>query len=377
MIDTGTIAPPTTSRGGYTATQPAPVTPAPKTPVGTMPGFGPGGTPGSLTSQRAKTDLAANFGQLFSYDPNAASGSSFQKILDMINGGTSGAQLADLSNQRDTIKSNMAIMEAMRGAQRGSLGANNDLAKQRLDLQEEGLGIDRGAANRQIAMLGQLRGLLGQDYQTQTATLQKLLDIAGGDYNRVLGFLAQQEGFAGTERDLAVRSASLARDSAARQALSSATARGATSSKGFGDVNAEILRQYGITTDSAANAYNSALASIANKRGENQSGFDTTKTNIGSQLANAKTGYDRGLLNNDEEVAQRKDRLAQLDLTARDLGLQRSQLDAALAKGLADLGLQGLADANQVASMLGSNDAQQIQVAMQIINAGLAGGGTK
>lgn len=374
LWDTATPSAPSTTRGGYQATQPAPANTGTKT--GTMPGFGgPNpGSPAAVGAQQAAKQLAQNgFGDLFSA-PDAATADKFKSILDMLNGGQGGAALADLTGQRDVIKANLAIMDAMRGAQSGALGRNNDLAKARLDLQLEGLGIDRGAANRQIDMLGKMRGLLGEDYETQTATLQKLLDISGGDYNRVLGFLAQQEGFAGTERDLALRSAGLSRDTALRQNLSSATARGATASKGFGDTNSDIGRQYGIASDTAANNYASALASIGNKRGENQSSYDTTKTNLAAQMSNARTGFQRGLLNNDEDVAQRKDRLAQLDITARDLGLQRDQLDAALAKGIADLGLQGLADANQVASMLGSNDAQMVQIAMQIIQTGL---GTK
>lgn len=371
LFDTGMPTVGTTTPKTPAKTQTA--TSAEGAPAPSMPGFGTraaaGLPPITQSWQSAMQDYINK-----QTSPQAT---TLQQQLDMLKGTPMGAAFEDLLSNNDTIGANIAVLKAQRAAQQGALGKDNSAAKARLDLQEQGLGIDRGAANRQLELLGRFRDLLGTDYETSTGTLNKLLDIAGGDYNRVLGFLAQQEQFAGTERDLALRTAGLARDSASRQALSSATARGATTSKGLRDTNEEILRQYGITTDTAGNSYAQALASIGNKRGENQSSFDTTRANIAKQLANAKTDYDRGLLNNSESAAQARDRLAQLDLTAKDLGLQREQLDAALARGLADLGLQGIADANTVANMLSSNNANIIQAGMAIIQAGLGSGTTK
>ena len=193
--------------------------------------------------------------------------------------------------------------------------------------------------------------LLNQDYQTSLARLGldeqgNQIDKAGalrrtgaGGYFDQLGglidrnLLNQLAGF-----DVQEGSARNKYATARRGEISDSTARGA-------------LQTYGTRED---------LSDISKSLWQDILGLNV-------QREGARIGSDKEKVSLSEQRAQDKDRLAQLDLKAKDYGLQRDQFKTELDRGLAKLGIDAYFTTEDIMDKATSAKSQDRAIAEQII----------
>ncbi len=294
----------------------------------TGPLVGPGGsniTPGANLGGRTGFQDAYD---LFS-GLDAPAREAMQKRLDDLQYGTLPGQNA----QYDELMSLMRQSAGLDGAKIGNALAGNN--------------IDRAAAERQIGVIDQLLGLSKGDFERQAGFLEQMLGLAEGDLKRGLGYVDQQEGFANRQKGLSYDAAGLARDSRNRSTTSSATASGAISSAGFAATMSDIARQYGLDISGANLTSDATLAGLANRRGDLQAGFEKDKAGNAKAVGDNYSSWQRTQIQSGEDQNKLRDRLATLDNAAAGLGIQRSELELGLRKGLVQLGIQRDSDTNR------------------------------
>lgn len=206
--------------------------------------------------------------------------------------------------------------------------AQNDLVSNRL-LEQVGLA----GANQQLRT-----GYLNEDFTRGNQRLDIQRDALGidrGANQRNLGYLNQLEGFANRLLGIQTDDAWATAAQAQRQANSSATARGAMNAPGIGRTMGDIAGQLDRTGQS------------------NQLGFDREIANINNQRA------------------QTKDQAATLDLRARELGLDRADLQTSLDRGLAQLNLDTYVNTNDLLDAMASNDIDRRMIAEQIFRSAI------
>lgn len=210
--------------------------------------------------------------------------------------------------QRTTIEDSLAQLFANQQLQ--SRYANEDYQSglSKLNLSRGDLGIERGAAGRQIGLANTLEALARE----------------------LLG--NQMQGF-----NIDTTEAGQSADQSRRQAMSSATARGAVNAPGIG-------RTLGDIQNSLANQ----LGRIDLGRGRADIGFRQEQATLGERRAGAR------------------DRLAQLDLKSKELGINSDQLRTELDRGLQQLGLDTFLGTNQLMDALGSSNIKDRMLAEQI-----------
>jgi hypothetical protein len=176
-------------------------------------------------------------------------------------------------------------------------------------------------------------GYLNEDFASGNQRLDVQRDALGvdrGANQRNLGYLDQLEGFANRLLGVQTQDAWAQAGMAQRQAKSSATARGAMNSPGIGRTMEDITGQLDRTGQS------------------NQLGFDRELANINNQRS------------------QTKDQAATLDLRARELGLDRADLQRSLDRGIEQLNLDTFLSTNDLLDAMASNDINRRMIAEEI-----------
>lgn len=200
-----------------------------------------------------------------------------------------------------------------------------NLANQRAGLQR---GIGDALASRDM----QLR-FGREDYANQMA--RNGLGVQGLGVDRAA---AQRAGvnvdalmaLAGQMLQNQLGSTRLGADIRTRGQKSDATARGAFVTQGNRDALSDISKQLG---------------------------FDEGRLNI---------GYQQDMIGLKEQKAQAADRNKQLDMKAKELGLQRNELKTALQQGIERLNMGAYVDVNSIMDKLASTDIQERTIAEQI-----------
>lgn len=263
-----------------------------------------------------------------------------------------GRQAIDFRNQRDAFNQAQNYAELLNGPQQNLLnfqraqaertamqqamsqaldrtGLQNQYSNNmaRLGLQEQGLGLDRQGNQIQRGMLGLDREGLG----VSRKYIGQMMGVSDRDLASTLEGIGQN----------------LATDQ--RNTTSDYTSRGSY----FAPFHRLDL----------ADNYATALRGMSDARRQREAqqyGYDRDLANIGLDDRRIDYRYqDLGLSDK------------RLDLEARKIGLSRDEYEQALDQGLAQLGLQGSMSADQLAAALYSNDAQQAELAQQILMSAL------
>lgn len=207
------------------------------------------------------------------------------------------------------------------------------------------MGQNELVSNRLLEQIGfaganqQMRtGYLNEDFARGNQRLDIQGDALGIDRRangRNLGYLDQLEGFANRLLGVQTKDAWATANQSQRQANSSATARGAMNAPGIGRTMEDIAGQLDRTGESN------------------------------------RLGFDRELANINNQRAQTKDQAATLDLRARELGLDRADLQTSLDRGLAQLNLDTFMSTNDLMDAMASNDIDRRMIAEQIFRSAI------
>lgn len=236
------------------------------------------------------------------------------------------------------------------GAQRGLMQEGNDIALQRLGLKEQGNQYDMDLARQQLGFVDEGLGIDRERVGTGKAYLDKLR-----------GFNTRNYAIAGQERGLADRGANLSYDRNLFNLNSDATARGA-----YGSQGAQLNRGWlGQERDISL--------------GQNALGYDKATIDYeqtGAQLDKQGTDLDFDLRESELSAKDKKstldNRLKQMDLLAKDFGLQRQDLENQLKKGLAQLGMAEQGALAQIMDAMASNEIGRQSAALEVITAAKA-----
>lgn len=276
-------------------------------------------------------------------------------------------QQAQYNARRNELLFNQNLASSSRDSAIAQLRANTDAqlaeligARERGQIGLQGVEADRGYWNSVAKNWENENAILFADWAKQREFLSAALGIDLAEIDALVGF-------AGEELGLANRDAQLRFDSSNRQALSDATARGAVTSRGFGDTRSEILRQLGITQDSNQLNYRQSLSQLDTRRKNAQLTNDrgqqalTTSERKRWEVDTARTAAEvnRGLTNADLEAQT-------IAATARQLGMQESALRARLEAGIGQANLDYASTIQAIQNALASNDETQRAAALAI-----------
>lgn len=205
-----------------------------------------------------------------------------------------------------------------------ALTRDNALAQQLLGLDRQGLGNDASLIQGQMGNLERLRGILGQQRGLTHEQLQNQLAQLGIDEEKV--------------RDLSSRELFDLR--------SQLTARGAyntvANERGTGRINRDL---------------DYALRTIGNQRGAADINF-----------RNALLGLDEKGIGYDNQALGLNNRLSAIGLDMSRLGISEQQLANSLEDGLYQIGLESVVSVNGLLDAIGSTNAQQAQLAADILS---------
>ena len=126
--------------------------------------------------------------------------------------------------------------------------------------------------------------------------------------------------------------------------------RGAMGSTGYSTTINEFGQQRDLSNQRSQLGYDSSMADLSNQ---------------GNQLDLNQEMYKN---TSNEDKAKAQDRIKTLQLVADSFGIKKEQLQAALNRSVAENGLSEFTSANQILDMMASNDVQQKQLAMNVIN---------
>lgn len=224
-----------------------------------------------------------------------------------------GPAFAQNDMTRDSLLRQIGMAEANQQTRTGYLNQDFSRGNQRIDVQRDALGIDRAGNQRNLGYLDQLQGFAA-----------RLLGLQTNDVG-----ISRRQAWAET-------------DQAQRQAKSSATARGAYSAPGLG-----------ISLNDIAGQLTRTGQRLDVQQGQNQLGFDRESASIANQRA------------------QTKDQAATLDIRARELGLDRADLQTSLDRGIEQLNLDTYINTNDLMDAMASNDINRRMTAEQIFRQAL------
>lgn len=191
------------------------------------------------------------------------------------------------------------------------------------DLDRQGLGLESGLAKGQLSNLSKLRDILAK----QRGLTREQLDNQLGQFK--------------------IDEAKL-RDNSSRaqwDLRSDLTQRGALNTvateRGSGRINRDLM--YGL------------------------GGINNQRTAADIQFRNSMLGLDEKGIGYDNQQAALTTKLSQIGLNEKALGIKDEQIQNALADGLYNSGLGALTNVNSLMDAIGSNNAQQSQLGLQIL----------
>jgi hypothetical protein len=234
-----------------------------------------------------------------------------------------GPQSELLNQQRARQYDQLGLIQPDVDYRKGALQRDTDLARRGLDIDKARVGIDTGLTKTQQANLDRLRGILGKRYGLEGEDLANKLAQLGIDEAKL-------------------------RDMAKRQTFdlrSNLTARGAfntiANERGTGRINRDLM--YG-------------LGGINNQR----TAYDIAhRSNV--------LGLDEQGIGYDNQGAALAARLANNGLDLQKIGLDAEKLTNNLNDGLRQIGLEGMVSINGLLDAIGGTNAQQAQLATNIL----------
>lgn len=266
-------------------------------------------------------------------------------------------QLTILQNQANQLGTQIGYQNYGYGLQTGALNTQYGYDQAQNALAQQALGIDGAAIGRQTGYYNNLYGIDREKYQNAIGYQGKLKGFSGEDYRTTLQGLAGQASQARFNADRDVR-----------RLLSGQTAAGAYTSEGSREGRTDINtdRDY-------------ALGAIDVNRRQANIGYRKDLAGIDNTIANLTSDFKAAGLTKDEQIARLGDRRQQLDIQSQQLGIQSDELSSRLEQGLASLNLNHVSSVGQIMDALSSNNQQQIQWAMNVMQqalgaAGLMGG---
>lgn len=320
-------------------------TPTTAGPTGTS--FGGAGyqAPGSRPISGGAVDWSQIDDRTGTVAPNGASA-----WLDLYSS-LAGPQQAWLEKNSADLSARLGMVAAKYGAVTGAARSGFDADMRLLDNQEAQHMIDVAAAARQPGLLDALYGVQ-----------QGRFGLGRDKINLERGFLGQQRDFSGRQRGLAEQGAELDYQRQTRNANDDFAARGAFGATGYGDTMNEYATSKNLAYGRAGLAYDTDMAAIDNKIGN----LDLDERGIGLDENQARVQYE-------EDKAKAQDRIKTLDLVSASFGIKRDQLKAALDRTVAENGLGQFTSANQVLDMLNSNSREQLMIAESVVRQAISG----
>ncbi len=235
----------------------------------------------------------------------------------------------DLQNAQQSAR--LGAIQAATGAGNGAAQAQADIAGQKIDNNIASNAIDQAAIPSQIAYNNAMYGVNGQQYQSVQNMVNQLI---GNQGNIFLNSKAQ---------------ADLQERMQRRDWGNTIAAQGSSSAPESGQKMADFHTQDILATDAARNAQTEQVARLTNHG--NQALYDYTLQGLSTAQQNARLD-DRG---------------KQLDLLAKNYGLDKQALLASLNASLANSNLNGILTAGQVLDGITSNDTQKAQLMNDIV----------
>lgn len=210
-------------------------------------------------------------------------------------------------------------------------------------------------------------------YGDQTTYINQQYGTAANDYNTQSLYDTQQGGLANQLQGLQTQGAANTQSDQDRQARYAAEANGGgTTQTSYGANVASDLANYTNAAGTAANTNQQTQSSLTKA----QSDAQNTLTKSQQSLADQQSGLNHNLfqagLDTTEKDAQLNDNLGQLKLTAAQYGVNANQLASQLNHTLTSLNLQNQMTAGQILTDLGSNNAKQKQLALNVFFQALA-----
>lgn len=235
-----------------------------------------------------------------------------------------------------------AILQGRLGAVQNASGASNAASQaqaairgQQLDNQIAMNQIDINAIPRQVTNINDILGVQGQQRDSTTQMIDQLLGNTQADYqNTVAQALLQfQQG--------------------RRTIGNTAASQGSVTAPETGAALKDTQTAYNQAETAANISRSNATAQLTNQR--NQALYD----------------YSLNSLSAKEQIAKLKDRGDQLELQAKNYGLDKDALLAGINATLAQNNLQGILSAGQVLDQMTSNDIQKRQLMNEIVYGGV------
>lgn len=254
---------------------------------------------------------------------------------------------ANLQNQFQNLVGRRDALNADYNSNVNLTKARYDLLQQQLAQQQAVSGVDMDAAIRQMSLADQLLGLLGGKK-----------DQALNYTNALSGLSNQMFDVTKQQLDLKEKGTKRGSERAQAKALSDAIARGAVVTPGF-NADQQFLRDE--LTD--------ALTGITGERTAANISFEQDKAGFTNQTKNILLDFDTASLNNREQKAQAQDRMKQLEIQAKNFNIEKNKLANDLQSALQRLNMDRSMSVSQVLEWMGSNNAAQRSLAMQIMDA--------
>ncbi len=275
----------------------------------------------------------------------------FQNNLSLYNSWYA-PQMTGYQNQASNLANQLGALGA--GFNQSAAGLNQQFASQQAQNQLgiASIGVDQAAIPRQQDYYNALFGIDRDKYNNNMGYQGQLKGFSTEDYNSVVKQLANQANQINYTADKNIRGVN-------SQATAAGSFTSAGTREGIQDVNAD--RGFGLE----ANRQQGVQANVGYRR--DQAGITNTMNNLTSDFQAAG-------LTKDEQIARLNDRQQQLSIQAQQLGLKGDELAGALTSGLAKLNIDQALNVGQLMDSLYSNNAQQQQLAQQILIAAYQAG---
>lgn len=248
------------------------------------------------------------------------------------------------------LRASQARIAGGANAQMGAAKRNNDIALARIGLQEEGNGVNIAATYRQGGVIDKQWGLTNERYTSDKGYLGKLRGFAGTGKQIGLDDATQT-------RDRALTASQLGYDKALYGLNSDATARGAYGAEGTDFSRGALSKEKSLQDLEANQTFGIRERTVNLGYDKELAGLDKQGVDLDFDLRGAE-------IDKDEAKAKLGDRLKQLDILARDFGLQRDQLAAQLQGTLAGMGMQKEQALAGILDGLASNDVARNQASL-------------
>lgn len=219
---------------------------------------------------------------------------------------------------------------------------------------QQALNYYQGQAEPQLAYLNlqgtQAQNKLGQFYAAKDLAASQLgsgRNFANQDYGLGMERLGLQRGAVGVDTDYYHTLQNLAGNMLGLNQL-------------------DINTQY---NTGVRNQMSQAIAAGAVQSKGNVSNLADLFMNKNISMGKLQGNYDAQMAGYDRQLKLNTNQLAQLDITAKELGLSREKALSSISQGLAKLNLDAVLHAGDLMDALQSNDFERQQIALQIIHA--------